>query len=127
MRRRSIIAVTLGLLAGGLLGAAWLIGIGTATWPGFPRPFDAGLWRAAATGVVDGMNDVRCRMVQDLRYRIGLNGRTPGQVIELLGDEREGRGGLPDSYVLCPTMADYMVLRLLWKGDRVVGSELHQS
>lgn len=89
----------------------------------FPRPFSAVVWKQADVH----FSYERCRMTLDLRYRIGLEGRTPAEIIALLGDEREGRPGPPTAYILCPTLADYRVLELHWRDDRVVSSRIYQS
>ncbi len=93
----------------------------------FPRPFSSELWKDAKAGAVDGTNDIRCRMILDLRVRVGLVGRSQVEVLRLLGDERENRPGPPSSYILCPSLADYYVLELAWIDGKVSSTRVHQS
>ncbi|KQN91664.1 hypothetical protein ASE90_02400 [Sphingomonas sp. Leaf67] len=106
------------------LVASWFLGLCTGgTMMTWPRPFSSVAWKQVDTS----FSEDRCRMILDLRYRVGLEGRTPSEVIALLGDEREGRAGPPTHYVLCPTLADYLVLELRWRDGRVGSSRIYQS
>ena len=110
-----------------LVSAAWFFGIGTYRMMTFPRPFSSKLWKEAAEGAVDGTNIDRCLMVLDLRTRVGLVGKNRSEVIDLLGDEHESSSGLPELYMLCPSMGDYYVLDLEWKDGIVTDTRVHDT
>jgi hypothetical protein len=98
-----------------LLLGAWLFGLGTPSAFNFPRPFDAQLWKAAGTSGV-----ARCGMVSDLRYRIGLIGKTRNQVTNLLGPpEDEDKDKRSSHYHLCPSFMDIYILEIEWKNEIV--------
>jgi len=86
-----------------------------------PQPFNQAQWKAE--GSLGG--PARCAMVSDLRRRVGLNGRTPAQVLELLGDDEVQ--GVPESYTLCSSVSDYWVLDLEWKHGRVASTSIHDT
>jgi hypothetical protein len=75
----------LAILGTFLVGASWLLGIGTPTNFTFPRPFSSELWKQVRLDDPDSLGDERCQMVYDLRYRIGLKGRTRAEILRLLG------------------------------------------
>jgi hypothetical protein len=116
--------LVLPLLAAALLGvtAVWFFGIGTPVMMTMPRPFSAERWRTAEDG-----SYVRCAMVADLRYRIGLVGRTGADVVELLGPPDLASGGLPASYVLCPSFMDVYILEIRWENGRVAATEVRDT
>jgi hypothetical protein len=58
-------------------------------------------------------------MVSDLRYRVGLVGRSKAEVINMLGKPEEQQDDLPTDYELCPSLADTYILELAWKQGRV--------
>lgn len=115
------------LLLALVISLVWFFGVGTHRMMSFPRPFSSELWKEAKEGAVDGSDDVRCRMVLDLRVRVGLVGRSQADVIGMLGDEREDQRQRPDHYILCPSFGDYYVLELRWANGRVTGSRVYQS
>ena len=79
------------------------------------KPFDPALWRQAASGTV------RCDMVDDLRNRVGLDGKTKAEVFELLGaPENDGQG--LDHYHLCPSFMDVWILEIRWNNGRVAST-----
>ena len=109
MKRAVIVGLCL-LLA---LGAVAMVTLGAPTFSYFPRPFDAAAWQAA-----DALSVERCRMLLDLRYRIGLEGRSKTEVAALLGPAEIDTPDLT-TYPLCPSTADVYVLELIWDGERV--------
>lgn len=57
-------------------------------------------------------------MVLDLRYRIGLVGKTRAEIIALLGkpDDEDSDQSL-DHWHLCPSFMDVWILEVRWKND----------
>lgn len=84
-----------------------------------PRPFDAKLWKAAS-------GDDRCDMVDDLRERTGLEGRTRAELVALLG-EPETHGDPPDHYHLCPSSMDVWILEVHWENGRVASTSIRDT
>lgn len=117
----------LGIILALLISGSWLLGVGTYRMMSLPRLFSSQLWKGAKNGAVDGSNDVRCRMVLDLRTRVGLAGRSQAEVLQLLGDERENPTKPPETYILCPSLADYYVLKLTWANGKVISTRVYQS
>jgi hypothetical protein len=66
-------------------------------------------------------------MVADLRYRIGLVGKTRKEIIGLLGAPEEQQAGYPSVYLLCLSMADVYILELGWKQGRVVSAVVRDT
>lgn len=83
-----------------------------------PRRFDAQQWRLA-------VGDDRCNMVDDLRERVGLDGKSRADVIALLG-EPETHGELSD-YHLCPSFMDVWILEIRWENDRVASTRVRDT
>ncbi len=110
--KRAVAISLLAVLLSGL-GAVALTSIGAPAFSYLPRFFDPAEWQAA-----DAQSVERCRMLLDLRYRVGLEGRTKEEVQRLLGvaeaDDRQA-----STYVLCPSVADFYVLEIGWEADRV--------
>jgi hypothetical protein len=76
----------------------------------------------------DSLGDERCQMVYDLRYRIGLKGRTRAEILRLLGpSDDSGMRDAVSTYALCLPMMDYEVLELFWRDGRVVSSKVRSS
>lgn len=84
-----------------------------------PRPFDAQQWRAA-----DG--DDRCDMVDDLRDRVGLQGRNRDEVVALLG-EPESHDEPSDHYHLCPSFMDVWILEIEWENGRIASTRVRDT
>lgn len=85
-----------------------------------PRQFDAQQWGA-------GLGDDRCDMVDDLRQRVGLQGKSRAEVIALLG-EPESHGGDPsDHYHLCPSFMDVWILEIEWENGRVAATRIRDT
>jgi hypothetical protein len=76
-----------------------------------PRPFDSQIWRSA-----NSWKDIRCAMLADLRMRIGIEGKTREELIELLGPDENYQTN-PDLglWLLCPSFMDIWVLEVRWK------------
>lgn len=83
-----------------------------------PRRFDAQQWELARSDV---WSDVRCDMVDDLRERVGIKGRSRDEVIALLG-EPGTHGDTSDLYDLCPSFMDFWVLEVQYEDGRVVST-----
>ena len=115
--RRQTTIIALPLLALLAIAVAWFLGLGTPGMMNLPRPFDSERWKAAHT-----LTKVRCGMVADLRYRVGLVGRSEADVLELLGDDDDERTGPPTFYVLCPDLIDFYFLEIKWKDGRVAST-----
>jgi hypothetical protein len=113
----------------GFLGCTMLLVIGLAllwllltlvVFPGpytsaFPRPFDSAEWKRPESA--DG---ARCGMLADLRFRIGLKGKSRAEVAALLGpsqDENDSPG--TSHWHLCPSFMDIWILEVRWLNDRV--------
>lgn len=112
------------MLASVLIGgvaAAWLFGLGTPTVTSQPEPFNSERWKAA-----DHWSETRCRMVADLRFRVGLVGKTEREVVQLIGEDIDGNRP-PKLYLLCPSLADNFALELEWKDGRVVSSWIRDT
>lgn len=84
----------------------------------YPRPFDTQVWNEADTWSYD-----RCGMVADLRFRIGLEGKTKQEVEALLGpDENEAEDTNLSHWHLCPSFLDIWILEVRWQSGRVSDS-----
>jgi hypothetical protein len=80
-----------------------------------PRPFDAAIWKKA-----DSWDDTRCAMIADLRFRIGLKGKTRAEVAALLGPSDDETASVGASHWhLCPSFMDIWILEVRWQNDRV--------
>lgn len=100
-------AIFCALLA--LIAVGWLTG-GPYT-AALPRAFASDRWKAAGT-----LSDTRCAMLVDLRARIGIEGRTRKELLELLGpDENETGGSNQSHWHLCPSFMDIWILEVRWK------------
>lgn len=108
--------------------AIWFVGLSTPGMHNPPKPFTSARWKAS-----DGTSSYgRCSMINDLRDRVGLVGKTKAQVVELLGPDETHRifryekpsAGEPRTYVLCPSDMDYYVLTLDWRDGRVTAADV---
>jgi hypothetical protein len=76
-----------------------------------PRPFDSERWKST-----DHWGDTRCAMLTDLRARIGIEGKTRKELVELLGpDENESADANLSHWHLCPSFMDVWILEVRWK------------
>lgn len=118
IRRRVILFLT--MVAALALLYGWLEG-GPNT-SNLPRPFDSTRWKAANA-------DARCGMVADLIYRIGVVGRTRGQIYEMLGQPETESNGTPglDHWHLCPSSMDVYILEVRWKDNRVAAAHVRDT
>ena len=116
LRMRALILAALALIA---ISIVWLFGVGTPGMANLPLPFDSQRWKVAGYRA-----DTRCSMVMDLKHRIGLVGRTRGDVLKLLGEPDQTKDGFPIGYLLCPSFADIFILRLDWAGGRVISAQV---
>jgi hypothetical protein len=81
----------------------------------FPRAFDSAQWKAR------GVNDSRCDMIADLRFRVGVVGRTRADVTRMLGEsEDEDNDPSSSHWHLCPSFMDVWILEVRWQNDRAV-------
>jgi hypothetical protein len=77
-----------------------------------PRPFNSEKWKSA-----DHWGDTRCAMLADLRTRIGIEGKTRDELLELLGpDENENTDASLSHWHLCPSFMDVWILEVRWSG-----------
>ena len=84
---------------------------GGAYTEAIPRLFDSAKWKSA-----DDWGDTRCAMLTDLRVRVGIEGKTKQELIELLGpDESEGTNADLGHWHLCPSFMDVWILEVRWK------------
>ena len=84
---------------------------GGAYTDSFPRPFNSERWKS-----VDGWEETRCAMLADLRTRIGVEGKTREDLVELLGpDEKENPDASLSRWHLCPSFLDIWILEVRWK------------
>jgi hypothetical protein len=63
-------------------------------------------------------------MMADLRFRVGLVGRSEAEVVELLGNDDDEATGPPTFYVLCPDLIDFYYLEIEWKDGRVASTRI---
>lgn len=123
--RRILIVVAL-LAAGVLLFVAWLGGGPyTETWP---TKFDRDRWKAASatwTGPDAHEDNTRCGMLMDLRFRVGIAGKSRNELVKLLGepsgDESEG------FWTLCPSFMDHWILEVEWQHGRAANVNVRDT
>lgn len=83
---------------------------GGAYTEALPRPFNSEKWKS-----VDHWGDTRCAMLADLRARIGIEGKTREELVELLGpDENEKTDSRISHWHLCPSFMDVWILEVRW-------------
>jgi hypothetical protein len=119
MRGKLIIAASVGLLA---LFLVWSCGLATPDAFNLPTLFSSERWKASMDG-----REARCSMVADLTHRLGLVGRTEGEVTNLLGKPDEREDASTTAYLLCPSMADIYILELTWKQGRVASARVRDT
>jgi len=89
----------------------------------FPRSFNSARWKAA-----DLASDTRCGMILDLTIRIGIAGKTEGELTSMLGAPEESRNGPLSSYwLLCPSFLDVWVLDVRWQNGRAMSATIHDT
>lgn len=95
-----------------LLVIGWLGGGAYTEAP--PLWFEAEEWKAAKAS-----GHTRCAMLADLRTRIGIEGQTRQEVVELLGpDDNETEGSSQSHWHLCPSFMDIWILEVRWERGR---------
>jgi hypothetical protein len=107
------------------LPLAWLAGDPyTST---FPRAFDADAWKAADPSAYPS-DDTRCGMIADLRYRVGVEGKSRGELSELLGEPLSLPRDRSASYwLLCPSFLDVWVLKVRWQRGHAIQADVHDT
>lgn len=81
-----------------------------------PTAFNADGWKAAK-------DDTRCRMIADLRFRVGVVGKTRAQLYDLLGEtEDEDSDPNLSHWHLCPSFMDIYILEVRWCNNRVANA-----
>lgn len=104
--------------------------VGPGRYAKKPRQFDSAQWKLAALQspqwTLARLYD-RCNMVDDLRKRGGLKGRTRAEVIALLGKPETHSGDPSDHYHLCPSFADEWILVIRWKNGRVASTHVRDT
>ncbi|HZG45257.1 MAG TPA: hypothetical protein VEZ41_03180 [Allosphingosinicella sp.] len=109
------------VVAAFLLLGAWFSGGPYTT--ALPRPFNSERSKAADT---DG--DIRCSMIADLKYRIGVVGKSRAEIQELLGDADDRDADPASSYwLLCPSFLDVYILEVWWDGDRAAAAQVRDT
>lgn len=85
--------------------------------------FDSALWKSA-----DSIGDAKCSMLADLRFRIGVEGKSRDELTEMLG-EPEDKDSDPKTtaWLLCPSFADIWILEVRWKDDRVAEARVRDT
>ena len=92
----------------------------------FPRLFDRANWIVASPNNID--DERRCGMLADLKFRVGIKGRTREEVVSLLGQPEDRRHEPRMSYwLLCPSFLDVWVLGVRWKNGRAVETVVHDT
>jgi hypothetical protein len=94
--------------------------VGESGYTKAARRFDVQGWKSA-------VGDDRCAMVDDLRERIGLKGRSRAEVIALLGKPEAHSGDPSDHYHLCPSFMDVWILEIHWKDGRVASTRVRDT
>jgi hypothetical protein len=84
---------------------------GGAYTEALPRSFNSAKWKSA-----DHWGDIRCAMLADLRTRIGIEGKSKNELVELLGpDENETSDTNLSHWHLCPSFMDVWILEIRWE------------
>lgn len=65
-------------------------------------------------------------MVDDLRNRIGLVGRTRSELVTILG-EPDTHGDATDDYDLCASFMDVWILEVHWKSGRIASTRIRDT
>jgi hypothetical protein len=102
-----VVAVASALLYGWFEGGPY-----TST---LPRTFNSKDWKVANDGA-------RCGMLADLRYRVGVVGRTRTELYGMLGkpDDEDSNDPTLDHWHLCPSFMDVYILEVRWRDNRAV-------
>lgn len=119
MRGKLIIAASMALVA---LFLVWSCGLATPDAFNLPAPFSSARWKTSTD-----KREARCSMVADLTHRVGLVGRTEGEVTDMLGKPDEREDASTTAYLLCPSMADIYILELTWKQGRVTSARVRDT
>ncbi|MBD59769.1 MAG: hypothetical protein CL808_06565 [Citromicrobium sp.] len=90
----------------------------------FPRPFDSQVWKSTEAGAWPEDNS-RCAMLADLQFRIGVEGRSRKELIEMLGMPEKREWG--EFWPLCPSFLDIWVMSVRWEDDRAVEVTVHDT
>ena len=107
-----------GLMLGILILLPVLYVGGGAYTEAVPRPFNSERWKSS-----DRWGDGRCAMLADLRTRIGINGKTRSELVELLGpDDNENTDVRLSHWHLCPSFMDIWILEVRWKDGVAIDS-----
>lgn len=90
---------------------AWLSGRPYTS--SLPQTFSSEVWKAAE-------GDTRCRMIADLQYRVGVEGKSRAAIHELLGPpENEEEDPRLSHWHLCPSFMDIYILEVRWHDGMV--------
>jgi hypothetical protein len=73
-----------------------------------------------------GLQKARCSMVADLKHRVGLAGRTEGEVINLLGQPDMEVDSSTSVYLLCRSSGDIHTLELSWRDGRAASVRVRE-
>ena len=117
------------LIAFGLLLSALPVGwlMGRPYTSTIPRTFDTQAWQEAdPTG--RPADNVRCGMIADLRMRVGIEGKSRGDLLKLLGKpEKLPSAPNREYWPLCPSFLDIWVLSVRWKDGRAIDAAVHDT
>jgi hypothetical protein len=86
----------------------------------WPRQFDSAQWKSADW-------KKRCDMVDDLRERVGIIGKTRGELVLLLGQADGHQGTDSDYWALCNSLSDVFVLDIRWRNGRAISEKVHDT
>ena len=107
------------------LPVGWLMGRPYTS--AIPRSFDSQAWKEAdPTGWPD--DDRRCGMIADLRLRVGIEGKSREDLLNLLGKPEKWRSAPTEEYwPLCPSFLDIWVLTVRWRDGRAIEAVVHDT
>ncbi len=92
-----------------------------------PRSFDSQAWKEANPEGWPADN-TRCGMLADLQLRVGIEGKSREELLDLLGEPERWRTAPTDEYwPLCPSFLDIWVLTVRWKDGRVIEVVVHDT
>ena len=92
-----------------------------------PRSFDPQAWQDAdPTGWP--ADNTRCGMIADLRMRVGIEGKSRNDLLELLGEpEKLPSAPNREYWPLCPSFLDIWVLSVRWRDGQAIDAAVHDT
>lgn len=111
----AVIALLIAVIAGWLAGGPYTKAL--------PKYFNSDVWKTA-----DTWDTSRCAMIADLQYRVGIDGKTRSELVELLGEPRDRYDGPEWGYwELCLSFMDVWILEVRWDGDRATSATVRDT